>query len=133
MSNTRITREEAVKVLRERIAEIADDDHSICDVASEHGIFCKGFAQWTFDELKRRYHWIVKRNPDISRRELEVLANAWQLGHGQAEQVSLACDVQQSEHDTCFGWDEFTSTQLSIYLHELAGLEVEVLPGAELE
>jgi hypothetical protein len=128
-----ITRREAVNLLRRHLLEFVDDDHSICEVASRHRIFCKGFSQWTFDELKRRYDWIVERNPMITREELEFLANAWQLSRTKVLGTRIACDSQEQEHDTCFGWDEFTVDQLEHYLLELTGMDVVVLTGGERE
>ncbi len=126
MIASRITRREAVDLLRDRLAELVDDDHCLCDVASKHGVFCRGFSQWSLDELKQRYDWIADRCPHITRSELEFRANAWQLARKQLTGMPTACDVQQEEHDTCFGWEEFTPSQLRFYLHDLAGIDVEV-------
>ena len=57
MIASRISRRQAVDLLRDRLAELVDDDHCLCDVASRHGVFCRGFSQWSLDELKRRYGW----------------------------------------------------------------------------
>ena len=126
-----ISRREAVDLLRERFAEMVDDDHSLCEVAARHHIFCKGFAQWSFEELKQRYPWLVEIDPHVTREQLEFRANAWQLARQQVMGTSTPCDTQEGEHDTCFGWDEFTDGQLEHYLGELAGMDASILPSGE--
>lgn len=133
MITSPITRHEAVDLLRDRLAELVDDDHSLCEVAARHKIFCRGFSQWSFDELKRRYDWIADRHPGITRPELEFRANAWQLARKQLLDTPTACDAQAQEHDTCFGWDEFSPLELQHFLHDLAGLDVEVESADEWE
>jgi hypothetical protein len=128
-----ISRGEAVDLLRERFSKLVDDDHSLCEVASRHQVFCKGFAQWNFDELKKRYEWLVETNPATTRGELEFRANAWQLARQQLLDTTCPCDTQEREHDTCFGWDEFTVEQLEVFLRQLAEVDVEVTPGGERE
>ena len=58
---------------------MTDDEHSMCLVAAEQDLFCRGFAQYAFPELEDRYWWIVKTRPELARKELEDLANRWQL------------------------------------------------------
>jgi len=133
MIKPHISRSEAVDLLRGRLTDLVDDDHSLCEVVARHKIFCKGFAQWSFDELKTRYAWLVESDPGTTRGELEDRANAWQLARQQLLETSIPCDTQEQEHDTCFGWDEFTVEQLQEFLHDLADLDVEVMSGGERE
>jgi hypothetical protein len=133
MITKHMSRREAVDLLRERFAEMVDDDHSLCEVAARHHIFCQGFAQWSFDELKEHYRWLVDIDPLITREELEFRANAWQLARQQILETGCPCDTQEREHDTCFGWDEFTVDQLQGFLRDIAGIEVEVTPAGERE
>ena len=123
-----LTRKEAIDELRQRMLALTDEDHSICERARERGILCHGFAQWTFDELKQRYWWLVERRPGIDRAELERLANIWQVARQQVKGTSLACDTQAIEHDTCKGWDEWDDFTVARHLQELGGEDVEVRP-----
>ena len=37
------------------------------------------------------------------------------------DDLPIACDVQQKEHDSCGGWDDFSNEQLSTFFTELTG------------
>jgi len=122
-----ITRLEAIDRLRGKLLQLTDEEHSACEVASEKGLFCRGFSQWTFEELKERYWWLVKSRPNIDRAELERLANIWQVARCTVMDTSLACDTQLSEHDTCKGWDEWDNVALADYIDELCHERVMVI------
>ena len=62
-----LTRTQAIDALRSRLLELSDEDHSVCEVATRHGIYCHGFTQWSFDELKQRYWWLADRRPHVTR------------------------------------------------------------------
>lgn len=115
----RITRNAAVRRLRDVLALMADEEHSVCRIAAERGIFCHGFRRFTDEELRRRYAWLVNRDPSISRQRLEELADRWQLARQVFDDVAVACDAQQIEHDTCGGWDEFSNDDLARFCREL--------------
>ncbi|MHC5211098.1 MAG: hypothetical protein ACYTG2_10305 [Planctomycetota bacterium] len=123
-----ITKQQAVETLKTRMLELVDEDHSMCEVASRYGIFCHGFGQWTFDELKQRYWWLADRRPGITRAELERLANIWQVARQQVMGTDLSCDTQTAEHDTCHGWDQWEEPTLARYVFELCGEQVKVVP-----
>ena len=131
----RITREQCIEELRRALTKLAPRDHSMCEVAARKGIYCKGFAQWSFDELKQRYDWIAQSRPGITRRELEKLANAWQVARQEVFGTGLACDTQTIEHDTCRGFDGWSDEDLARYHADLCGEPVEVakLPDPEHE
>jgi len=107
-----MTREEAIARIREELVSLTDEDNCMCKVAAERGIFCRGFHQWGDRELRDRYWWIVRRRPEISRGELEALANGWQLAQQEVRDTPLCCDVQAQIHDTCRGWDDFSTEDL---------------------
>jgi hypothetical protein len=121
-----ISRADAIDILRNELLRRAGDDKSACKVAAEQGIFCHGFARYTDAELKRRYDWIARRRPKISRQELEEIADRWQLARQEVEKRPCACDVQQSVKDTCRGWDDFSNEDLSRYCFELTGKDLVV-------
>jgi hypothetical protein len=122
----RLSRREAIDLLRRHLLELTDEEHSICQVASEHGIFCGGFRRWGNAEFRERYREVVARR-GLSRAQQEYLANSWQLARQIAENVALACDAQAVEHDTCRGWDDFTNDELARFLRELMAVEAEVV------
>ena len=75
----RMNRRQVIDALRAKLLTLVDDQHSMCEVASRLHLFCGGFSQWKTHELKERHAWIAKNRPGITRKELEDLANRWQL------------------------------------------------------
>lgn len=125
------TRPEVISDLRQAIEGLQDDEHSICRIAAERNLFCHGFAQWSFGELRRRYPQIVRGRPRIDRSRLEELADRWQLMRQQMTGKPTACDVQmheRSSHQQCRGWDEFSDTDLEAFHAELCGEAVAIMP-----
>lgn len=121
-----ISRPTLIVALREELSRRANGEISICRLAAKTGVFCKGFRRYSDDELKERYGWIVDRNPDISRGELEEVADRWQMARQDVLGATTACDVQQLEHDACGGWDDFSNEDLAGFLRELTGRNVAV-------
>ena len=121
-----IAREEAVKILRGELLKLVDDENSICKVAAEKGIFCKGFQRYSDFELRKRYRWIARKDRRYTREEIEELANRWQLARQDVDELPLACDVQQVEHDSCRGWDDFSSEELGKFIYQVTGRVVAV-------
>lgn len=120
-------REAAVRAIRSKLLEMVDEDHSMCQVASEQEIYCRGFKRLSDKELRERYEWLLHRNPTMSRVELEELANRWQLARQIVDRVPIACDAQQIEKDTCSGWDTFDSPTIARFYKELIGDDVTVV------
>lgn len=121
-----IERSQAIKLLRGELLKRLDRDTSACRLAAEKGIFCRGFARYGDSELRRKYDWIVRRRPGMDRQELEEIANRWQLHGQEVNQLPIACDVQQQEHDMCCGWDDFTNEELSRFYLEMTGQRIVV-------
>jgi hypothetical protein len=123
-------RTETIEALRKRLLEIVDDEHSMCEVAAARQIYCHGFAQWTFGELKKRYPMIVRSRPAITPAELRELANRWQLARQSAHGVELACDAQTLEgaRSICGGWNQWSDDDLARFHAELLGEAVQVVP-----
>ena len=94
------TRARAIDALRKRLLELTDDEHRACMVAAREQIFCGGFSQWKFGELRDRYGWIAKRRPRITRAKLEDLANRWQLARQFVNDSELSCDVAYFQDDS---------------------------------
>jgi len=125
-------RKEAIEAVRREVLKLVDDDHSVCEVAGRLGIFCRGFRQFSDEELARRFDWIVKRRSPKTREELEAHANRWQLARQLVQNKALACDVQLADRDACDGWDTFSNTELARFHEQLCGEKVEVVDDGSL-
>jgi hypothetical protein len=121
-----ISRPTLIATLREELSRRAGGEMSICRLAAETGVFCKGFRRYTDAELRERYAWIAKKDPGVSRADLEQVADRWQLARQDVTGATTSCDVQQLEHDACGGWDDFSNADLARFLRELTGRIVEV-------
>jgi hypothetical protein len=123
---TTIPRTEMIALLRSELSKLTDEENSICKVAAERRIFCRGFHRYTDGSLRRCYSWLAKRRPDMTREALEDLANSWQLARQIVDELPIACDVQQKEHDSCGGWDDFSNEDLAHFFHELTRRSLNV-------
>jgi len=121
MTDQPTTRESLIGALRAELTRRANGEMSLCMLAAKNGIFCRGFHRYSDAELRRRYGWISRRYPDISRSDLEEIADSWQMARQEVNGLASACDVQQVEHDSCNGWDDFTNDDLTRFLLELRG------------
>ena len=120
------SRTDLIDLLRQELVRRADGEMSACRVAKEQGIFCQGFARYTDLDLRRRYDWIARRDPNMSREELEDIADRWQMARQEVASLPTSCDVQQKVHEACRGWDDFSSEELSKFYLEMTGKEVVV-------
>jgi hypothetical protein len=125
-----VNRADAIAAIRAKLLELTDADHSMCQVAAERGILCRGFARFSDVELRDHYAWLLRRNPSMPREELEDLANRWQLAREIVDKVPISCDAQAQEHDICHGWDDFDNATLSRYYRQMTGHEAKVVGGA---
>lgn len=125
-----LSRGKCIEDIRGLLLSLVDDEHSMCQVAARFGIYCHGLSQWSFEDLKKRYWWLVERRPGIERGELERLANVWQVARQQVFGTRLSCDTQTLEHDTCCGFDGWSDEDLARFHQELLGGEpVRVVPA----
>ena len=129
-----ISRIQAIEDIRSALWTLVDDDTSLCKAVADRGVFCRGFSQWSFDELKQCFSGHVRNPPDIDREELERFANLWQRARQHRPSGRLPCDVPLSmlRITPCAGWDEFYENDLASFHQELCGEEVQVVPD-ELE
>ena len=129
MHSKQLDRSQVIANLRNTLIALTDDEHSICEVAARLEIFCGGFAQWTFRELKQRYPTIVRSRPHITPQDLRELANRWQLARQSVMGTELACDTQSREGRlrTCRGWDEWSDEDLARFHADLCHEEVEII------
>ena len=120
------SRDELIAAIRTELVKLTDEENSICRVAAERGIFCKGFNQYNDGELRQKFDWIVRKRPSLTRPQLEQIANDWQLAEQQVHERPIACDVQTEIHDICQGWDSFSNGQLEKLYYELSGAKMVV-------
>jgi hypothetical protein len=119
-------RGEALARLREAFLAMTDDEHSMCQVAAELGIFCHGFRRWNAAEFDRRWRSSIGRSTHLSRAQMEDFANLWQLSEQIRLRASLACDGKSNGLGGCRGWDEFSNAELS-FCADVLGRNVQVV------
>lgn len=116
-----VSRDHSIGVLRDVLTGFADADKSICRVAAERGIFCRGFGRWRAAEFDRRWHGSIGRSSHLSREQMEQFADLWQLTEQFRCGVSLACDANHAPESPCRGWDEFSDEDLARFCRDLEG------------
>jgi hypothetical protein len=121
------SRSEAVVRLREALLALTDEEHSMCQVAGERGIFCHGFRRWNAAEFDRRWRSAIGRSTHLSRAQMEEFANLWQLCEQLRQRISLACDAKSNGLGGCRGWDEFSNADLSRFCADVLGSSVQVV------
>ncbi len=117
----------AIARLREALLKLTDDEHSLCQVAGDRGIFCHGFRRWNAREFDDRWRNAIGRSTHLSRAQMEEFANLWQLAEQIRHGVTLACDARVAERGTCRGWDEFSNADLSRFCSDILGKSIEVV------
>jgi hypothetical protein len=122
-----IDRAEVVNLIRTELLKHTDSETSVCKFATDRGLLCRGFARYGDAELRRKFDWITRRQPGMSREELEEIANRWQLARQDVTALPVACDVQQKEHDMCRGWDDFSNQDLAKFYTELTAKQIVVV------
>jgi hypothetical protein len=120
-------RGEAISRLRATLLGMTDEEHSLCQVAAERGVFCRGFRRWNEAEFDRRWRAYIGRSTHLSRAQMEEYANVWQLAEQLRCRVSLACDTQTTPHGPCRGWNEFSNSDLARFCCDVLGENVEVV------
>jgi hypothetical protein len=126
MTTNVITREAAIGRIRIRLIAMKEEGKSMCQIAAEKNVLCRGFHRDTADELRWRYADKIPYAPNLCRSELEQIANAWQLERQRSEGTLLCCDVQSMYYETCRAWDDFTNDELARFCLELTGENVFV-------
>ncbi len=119
------SRPEAIERLREALRCLVDENHTICEVAAERRIFCRGFRRWPDSEFDRRWRPALGRSTHLTRAQMEELANLWQIAEQVRHRVGFACDAQTSR-GPCRGWDEFSNDDLARQCNDVIGLDVIV-------
>jgi hypothetical protein len=119
-------RSDAISHLRKQLLAMTNDEHSLCQVAAERGIFCRGFRRWNEGEFDRRWRKYIGRSTHLSRSQMEEYANLWELAEQIRKRVSLACDAQTA-CGPCRGWNEFSNAELARFCNDVLGENVDVV------
>ena len=85
-----VSRPAAIAQLREKLASLVDTEHCVCAVAERLGFPCRGFAQLSDEDFRRRFDWIAKARPGATRKELEEYANLYLLGRQAVTGAAIA-------------------------------------------
>ena len=117
----------AIERLRRALIPLAGPDVSLCRIAAERGIFCRGFRRWPDAEFDRRWHNAIGRSTQSTRDRMEKFADLWQLTEQVRCGVPLPCDAA-GPGSPCRGWDEFSDEQLAQFCWELTELRLDELP-----
>jgi hypothetical protein len=122
----KVSRSEMIGLLRDELMRLTPEGTSACRAVAERGIFCRGFLRFTDAQLRQRFQWIDEKLQHPSRKVLEDVADRWQLARQEVTEIPLACDVQQMEHDSCRGWDDFSNADLIRFYREISGQNVSI-------
>jgi hypothetical protein len=122
----RLSRPQAIEVLREKLKNLCDDEHCACAAAAHFGVFCKGLSGLSDDAFRKRFDWIARKRPKATREELERLVSLYHLGRQEVTGAAICCDAETREHCACDGWNMFDNRQLEKFCLELAGRAVRV-------
>ena len=120
------SREQAIAALRRRLTALSDGEMSTCRMATERGIFCRGFKQWNDHEFHERWKAVLGESTHLARPQVERLADLWQLSVQIVEGVRVACDARSGRPRACRGWDEFSNEDLARFCRELLDQPVNV-------
>jgi len=121
-----MTREAAVGRIRTKLIDMSEDGKSMCEIAAEKNVLCRGFHRDRVDELRKRYAGKIPNAANLGRSDLERLANEWQLERQRRERTLLCCDVQYMFYETCRAWDDFSNEDLARFGRELTGEDFAV-------
>jgi hypothetical protein len=122
----KLSRPQAIERMRQKLVKLTDQDHCLCSVVGQLGIFCRGFKSLPEKDLRQRYHWISRKRPGAPREAIEELANLYHLGRQEVTGAAICCDLETREHGGCDGWNNFANTQLEEFYLALMGEPVEI-------
>jgi hypothetical protein len=120
------TREEAIGRLRAGLLKLSDGEHSMCQVAADLGVFCRGFRRWNDHEFHQRWKKVIGQSTHLTRPQMEEFADLWQLTEQLRLRVPLACDAQTLCPGACRGWNEFSNEYLERCCDEILGWNVVI-------
>jgi hypothetical protein len=121
-----VSRPQAIERIRGALLERARDEECACGTAARIGVFCQGFRMLTDVELRRRFDWISRTRPGVSRAEMEHLVSLYHLGRQEVRGAALCCDVETREHCACDGWNRFDNATLEKFCFDLTGRSIQI-------
>jgi hypothetical protein len=127
------TRREAIDRLRAFMQPMCGNDRSMCEVAAQERIFCRGFQRWHDAEFHRRWKGALGVTTHLSRAQMERLADLWQLSEQIRSGVAFACDASTEHPGACRGWNEFSNDALARFCADLLGVRVAVVENVSGE
>jgi hypothetical protein len=122
----KLSRPRAIEQIRSVLQALTDDERCACVIAGRYGLFCKGFARLSDQELRDHFPWISRRRPKATRQEIEALASSYHLGRQQVTGAAVCCDVETRDHCGCDGWNSFDNRTLERFVLELTGRPVHI-------
>ncbi len=122
----KVSRSGMIGLLRDELMKLTPEGSSACRAVADRGIFCRGFLRFTDAQLRQRFQWIDEKLQHPPRQVLEDVADRWHLARQEVTEMPLACDVQQMEHDSCRGWDDFSNAELIKFYREISGRNVSI-------
>ena len=121
------TREQALNRIREFLVANTRDDETTCLAAARLGIFCRGYDQWSTEQLRALYPWLAaKLPPDAPREELLKLIVAWDGARTLVRRAVTTCDAKSADQEACLGFAGFSNEQLKQLLPQLFKPEDEI-------
>ena len=121
------SRQEAVQKIRHLLITNMRNDETTCQAMARMGVFCRGYDQWTTEQLRELYPWLAKKlSADARREELLLLIIAWDGARTLVNGVATTCDAKSLDHEGCLGFDGFTNDQLKAKFASLFGTEDEI-------
>lgn len=121
------TRREAIDRLRAFLQPMCANERSMCEVAANERIFCRGFRRWHDAEFHRRWKGALGYTTHLSRAQMERLADVWQLSEQIRSGIAFACDANAQNPGACRGWDEFSNDALARFCNDLLGVRAVVV------
>jgi hypothetical protein len=121
-----LTRAEAIGRLREALRALCGGERTLCRVAAEEGIFCRGFRRWPEREFHDRWRGHLGVSTHLTRPQMEELAELWQICEQLERRSALICDAQTVAPGACRGWSEFSDADLEGFCREILGGRVTI-------
>ena len=126
------SRPEAFRRIREFVLSNMRDDETSCQAAARLGLFCRGYDQWTTEQLRGIYPWLAVRLPkDATREQLLKLIVAWDGARMLVHDVPTTCEAKALDHEGCLGLERHKGDSLKKLFPQLFKPEDEIVDVTE--
>ena len=119
-----LSRPQAIERLRSNLRLLADEEHCVCAAAARIGVLCRGFQNLSDAELRRRFDWIARPRPGVSRAELEGLVSLYHRGRQDVTGAAVCCDVRRKSTAAATAGTCSDNDKLEEFSLELTGRRV---------